>query len=297
MLHLRDDVKPLFAGLRSVDDFIALEGEVYKAVVPARRILRIARGGRWFFLKVHYGVGWREIIKNLLRLSRPVLGARDEWQALHALARLGIDAPVPVAYGEAGWNPARRRSFVLTEAIEDTQDLEHWLPALATRRSAAPAATHKRRVLGRVAAVAQRMHGAGINHRDFYLCHLRVAAAEDHDVCALPESKLYVMDLHRAQQRRRIPARWRAKDLAALLYSALAAPGGPLCTRRDLARFMAGYCDLPWRRALNAHLPLWCDVLRRTRHLLRRSGHGAQGLDAWCAALQRSLGSPVRPVQ
>ena len=34
------------------------------------------------FIKLHYGVGWREIFKNLLLGRWPVLGAKNEWRAL-----------------------------------------------------------------------------------------------------------------------------------------------------------------------------------------------------------------------
>src|SRR6056297_2975140 len=47
-----------------------------------RRTLRVCLPEGDFFLKLHRGVGWREILKNLARGRLPVLGAADEWRAL-----------------------------------------------------------------------------------------------------------------------------------------------------------------------------------------------------------------------
>ena len=76
--------------LRMADVF-ALRGRVYREPKGGnRRTLRFERAGRGYFLKLHWGVGWREILKNLTSLRAPVLGAGNEWRAIHRLEQLGV---------------------------------------------------------------------------------------------------------------------------------------------------------------------------------------------------------------
>jgi heptose I phosphotransferase len=238
---------------RDFDALMAIEGTVMRAK-EGRRTIAFRRGGRDFYIKQHRGVGWAEIARNLLILKLPVIGARNEWLALQALATAGIDAPRPVAFGERGANPARRQSFVVTAALGDTVTLED-----LTRdwRDSPPPVDRKRRLIAAVGAIARRMHVRGINHRDFYLCHI----LKDRD-----GDRLYLLDLHRAGLRRAVPRRWLLKDLAGLLMSAL----GIGLTRRDRLRFVAAYTGRPWRAALAEDRAFWDDIARRAVRLKQR---------------------------
>lgn len=264
MMDIRDDIQALFNRERSVADFLALDGELVKQVVRSRRTLRLERGGRQFYLKLHYGVGWREILKNLLRLDAPVLGARDEYRAIGELERLGVDTMRVAAFGEQGLNPARRRSFLLTDAIEETQDLEHWLPGLYRPGDSAQRLALKRAVIAKVAWIARQLHGHGVNHRDFYLCHFRIALPADGSLPHPDRLKIYLMDLHRAQLRHATPHRWRVKDLAGLLYSSLYSCRNLNLTSADYARFIEAYSGERLRGAAVRQRSLWRDVVRRT---------------------------------
>ena len=82
-----------------------------------RRTLRFEAGGRGWFLKLHWGVGWGEIAKNLLSLRLPVLGAMHEWQAIRRLEALGVETMALAGCGRTGLSPARLRSFVITEEL------------------------------------------------------------------------------------------------------------------------------------------------------------------------------------
>ena len=75
-----------------------LEGKVYREV-QSRRTLQFDHEGRRYFLKLHRGVGWREIIKNLLQLRLPIISAENEWRKISRLQALGIDTMRVVAYG------------------------------------------------------------------------------------------------------------------------------------------------------------------------------------------------------
>jgi len=248
-------------------------GEVFRDK-EGRRTLRFEVGGGGYFLKLHQGVGWREIAKNLAQLRLPVVSARNEWRAIARLREVGVRAPVAVAYGSRGLNPARRLSFLVTEELAGTVSLEEFCAAWR-RRPPTPAA--KRALIARVAAIARAMHEGGVNHRDFYLCHVRIAvgagvgagdsageggnSASDPDFAAA-HARLTVLDLHRAQIRRKTPARWRIKDLGGLYFSARDLN----LTARDVLRFMRAYrgADL---RALATERRFWQRVARKAKRI------------------------------
>lgn len=223
-------------------------GDVYRAL-ENRKTVRFTRQGARFFAKTHLGVGWVEIFKNLIQLRLPVLGAENEFRAIMALQEIGIDTAVLVAYTSTGRNPARRRSCIVTCALENTDSLEELFEA--GRVSVA----YKRLLLPVLADIARRMHDHGINHRDFYLCHFLVDPARP----ALP----YLIDLHRAQIRARTPRRWRVKDIGGLFYSGF----DYRITRRDIFRFMVLYSGKPLRRTLREDRRFWAAVYRRACRL------------------------------
>src|SRR5574343_645735 len=99
-----------------------LQGEVFREL-EGRRTLRTEVAGRGYFVKIHRGIGWGEIVKNLLTAKAPVLGAGQEWQAIQRLTEAGVPTMTAVAYGERGGNPARQHSFIVTEELAPTVDL------------------------------------------------------------------------------------------------------------------------------------------------------------------------------
>lgn len=256
---LDEPFRHLWAGQ---DPFIAVEalqGEVFREL-DGRRTLRTTVAGRDYFVKIHRGVGWREIFKNLLSLRLPVLGAHNEWQAIQRLTALGVPTMHAVAYGRRGRNPAREHSFIVTEALAPTISLEDFCRPW---RDTAPPPALKRALIARVADMARRMHGGGVNHRDFYLCHFLLHT----DALAAHQAPhLSLIDLHRAQCRPRTPRRWRDKDLAGLYFSALDIG----LTRRDLLRFLRGYFDTPLRHTLRQEAPLLRKLSREAARLMAR---------------------------
>ena len=118
-----------FASIWSgIDPFVAveaLEGEVFREL-EARRTLRTEVEGRGYFVKIHRGIGWGEILKNLVSLRLPVLGAGNEWRAIARLAELGVDTMHGVAFGQRGSNPAAQHSFIVTEELAPTISLEDY---------------------------------------------------------------------------------------------------------------------------------------------------------------------------
>ena len=83
---LAEPFKSLWAGQDAFTAVEALQGQVYREL-EGRRTLRTEVQGRGYFVKIHRGIGWGEIIKNLLTAKLPVLGAAQEWQAIAACTR------------------------------------------------------------------------------------------------------------------------------------------------------------------------------------------------------------------
>ncbi|MDR3158225.1 MAG: lipopolysaccharide core heptose(I) kinase RfaP [Zoogloeaceae bacterium] len=234
-----------------------LEGKIYRAM-PGRRTLRTEIDGRGYFVKIHHGVGWREIGKNLLAGKLPVLGAAQEWRALQRLAAAQVPSMQAAAFGERGRNPARRQSFLITEEIAPAIDLE---TLTQDWRTAPPACALKYALMRALAELLRNMHRAGVNHRDCYLCHFLLRT---NDAGTFPA--LVVIDLHRAQTRAAVPRRWRDKDLAALYFSALHIG----LTRRDKLRFLRLYFARPLRQVLREEAALLPWLEKKSTRLLAR---------------------------
>jgi len=244
--YLAPELEPCFSEADLFDQVDALQGDVYRQVAT-RRTFKVDLGGSAYFVKVHHGVGWGEILKNLFQGRLPVLGARNEWSAIKRLTQRGVPTMTASLYCERGSNPATLRSAIVTESLEPTVSLEDFTTENPLQ---------KRRILSEVARVSREMHRAGVNHRDFYLCHFLMQEMDS------VEPHLYLIDLHRAQIRNRVPLRWQVKDLGGLLFSAF----DKQLTRRDLLRFVRIYSDKPLREAL-ADEALWNAVMIRARKL------------------------------
>ena len=267
-LYLRDDLETAMrSGVLgtpgSHDDTFAalsgLQGEVYRR--SARRCTtRVVIAGKAYFVKTHEGVGWWEIAKNLLAGKRPVLGARNEFDAIRRLRAGGVVVPDVAAFGERGLNPARRRSFAVCDALDGFTSLEDvghgWL-------GTAPDVKLKRGLLVAAGRLTAAMHAAGVCHRDYYACHLLADMAK----LVRREAELAVIDLHRAQVHRRLSARARARDLGALLYSTSAMP----LNDRDRLRFLAAYAGTPAGVELRRRGGFWRAVRRRAARLRARA--------------------------
>ena len=239
MIELHEPFASLWQGKDPFVEVERLEGQVYREL-EGRRTLRTEVAGRGFFVKIHRGIGWGEIAKNLLSAKLPVLGARNEQVALQRLAALGVPSMRSVAYGVQGGNPAAQHSFIITEELAPTTDLEQFSLNWAKKP---PAPALKYALIAKVADMAGRMHRGGVNHRDFYICHFLLHT----DQPVQPDNlRLSLIDLHRAQTRTATPKRWRNKDLAALYFSVLDIG----LTRRDRLRFLRDYFAQPLRKTL-----------------------------------------------
>jgi lipopolysaccharide core heptose(I) kinase len=252
------------ASLRTMEfssfaSFMSAAGDVAKDLLPERTTVRLSLPGRDgqprdFYLKRHRPSPLKEYVKPWLRLSRPLLGARHEWNAILQFHAAGIATMTPVAMGEH-----RGESFLLTEGIANCRKLSEWmesrfggndswqkLPASVASTEAGSfrhetqepnhSESEMTAIIDGVAELARAMHGQLLHHQDFYLTHLLLPL--DHR-----GRRIHVIDLGRAMKRTRLARRWIVKDLAQLNYSASQFPDW---ARR---RFLERYLGRPLRRS------------------------------------------------
>jgi len=247
------------------DEACKLQGEVYREV-EGRRTLQFSQGGNSFFIKLHDGVGWQEIAKNLLTFRKPIVGARQEYLAIKAMQSLGLDTMRTAAYAETGANPATRKSFLVTHDLSPADSLE---TICGQWPSTPPAFRFKQNIIEELARIARRMHENGIFHRDFYLCHFLLPDACVPSDKSMPENlRLHVIDLHRALIK---PfafrwTRWQVKDLAALYFSTLDCG----FSRQDYFRFIRLYTGRPLRVVFQQQRKFWQRVYQRAMSFQQR---------------------------
>lgn len=234
------------------EEMMALKGQVFRNQ-KGRLTQRVTVNGQSYFIKQHTGIGWKEVIKNVLQLRWPVLGAKQEWLAIKKLQSLGIGVPEAIAFESRGKNPASQQSYILMQDLSPSLSLEDiskdW-------KTSPPVFIFKKKLIEDVASIAKIMHENGINHRDFYICHFLLDAHT---------FNLSLIDLHRAQIRRLTPERWIIKDLAGLYFSSKDIG----LTQRDLYRFMKRYSKKSLREILNRENVFWQKVKSRGEQLYR----------------------------
>ncbi|MBT8037067.1 MAG: lipopolysaccharide core heptose(I) kinase RfaP [Verrucomicrobiae bacterium] len=268
MIKLADEIRGKFSDVLSsdgaFDEVLVLEGEIYRAK-EGRRTLRFEYGGENYFAKIHMGIGWKEVFKNLTAFRLPITDASNEWMAVEVLEHVGVDTVKIVGKGSRGWNPAKRESFVVMKALDELVEVEDFLKELGGLQGRRRLEL-KRVIVRKVAESARRMHAAGMNHRDFYLCHFHILERDWSDWSPEEDFRLPLIDLHRSQIRSHVPMRWLAKDLGALLYSAIDCG----MTDRDLVAFLRVYLGREWKQRLSDESTLWQMVVKRAGGFYQR---------------------------
>lgn len=247
----------------SFQNLQAMKGKVYRDV-QGRKTLQFVLGGKSYFIKNHFGVGWREIFKNVVQLRMPILGAENEWRAISKLQSLGLATMTSVAYGSKGWNPARRQSLIVTEDLAGTISLEDYCKDW---KQNPPNFVMKQKLLSKLASISRTLHRGGVGHRDFYLCHFLMPKS----CLDLPFDEaleLFIIDLHRALIKNPLGMRWIIKDVSGLFYSAMDIG----LTQRDYFRFIKTYDDMSLRDALAHNGKFWSSVKTRAMAMHKKLG-------------------------
>ncbi len=261
LLALSPDLKKHLPADNAFDWLLNCDGHVHRRV-KHRRTVEFTLGGRRYFIKIHHGCGWGEIFKDLLQFRAPTISARTEWEALERLHQLKIPAPTVAAKGLRGRNPAATESFVVMDALEGMISFEHLLPDWGGLAGVKQQQL-KRVLIEQVGRIARVLHEHGINHRDFYIPHFLVKNRLWADWQPEQPVEVFLIDLHRAQLRSRVPLRWKVKDLSSLLFSSLDFG----LTRRDLVRFVTHYHGRPWRQLAAGEKRMWRRVWRQAQKL------------------------------
>ena len=249
---------------RRFDSIMAARGEVYRNH-KNRRTIRIEVEGKRYFIKIHGHSGWKEVLKNTLRLRLPVLTAAPEWLGIQRLNELGVPTMRCAGYACRGRIPSRMESFIITESLEDYLTLEELIPAWAELEDRQRKCL-TRRAISEIAILARKLHTNGLNHRDFYLCHFMTRARDWNEWKRDDEMILHLIDLHRMQLRNRTPLRWLIKDLSGLLFSVLELN----LTLRDYLRFLKGYWGADWKQTYRRSKWLRRIIVHRAVSLYRR---------------------------
>lgn len=265
MIYLNPDFKAAWSGKDPFEEAFGLEGEVFRSV-KGRRTVRFSLNNKHYFAKLHHGVGWREIFKNLLQFKKPILSARNEYDAICRLKELDLATMQIAAFGERGLNPARRESFIITEELSNTISLEDFCRDWGT---SPPPFALKRKLIEYLARVSRCLHRNGINHRDYYICHFLLFDPENW----MNGIKVPLIDLHRAQLRRKTPSRWIIKDLSGLHFSSMDIG----LTQRDRLRFLKIYSAKPLRKILREDSSFWKAVERKAQRLYAKEKRAPKG--------------------
>lgn len=218
------------AGIRTVQDVLARSRDVRDLAERSNHVLEL--DGTTWFVKRRKRPPRR---RALPREAREILRLRDLGVPTAPLAFFGVD---PEAGGLTG-----------TRSLAPAEPLDDLLRAGRVGAAAIPA------VLRSLATLTADLHGGGLHHKDLYLNHLFLDAAD-------PAGPLWLIDVERVDRHRRALGRWVVKDLAALRYSI---PAGTVSERIQV-RFLLRYLKargLPRRGVLPG-------LMRRVRTKARR---------------------------
>ena len=193
------------------DDFFNLPADaVIKRVRDEREtrrvILRENGAQKTFYLKRTTYRPIMEFLRSIIKWTRQFNDAAREFRMYRAFRDAGLPTAAPVAAGKRG-SIFRVETFCLTAAIGNTAKLEDYLPENFAPPLDGNKIGEKHALMRNLGKLAAMMHGAGFNHRDFYICHVH----------RFEDGKLAILDLSRAGYfPAGVPERWIVKDLAAL---------------------------------------------------------------------------------
>jgi heptose I phosphotransferase len=272
------------AGLTTFEAAMGLRGGESYRVAAGRSTVRVElpdpRGGhRAVYVKRYTRSPCCAGLRRVLRLDPRNSSADSELRNMFRVIDAGIPAMRWVALGEErpGGGPAQR-SCLVTEEIAGAVQADKYCQAAFGDDRSREALVRKRGLIRAMARMARRFHGAGLVHRDFYLCHLLVRPVEG------AKPALHLIDMARVGRTQgEAPPRWIVKDLGALLFSSWPSPATHICspvfTRTDAMRFAREYFQT--RRLAADEKRLVRRVIRKARWIAareaRRRSRGTQG--------------------
>ena len=184
-------------------------------------------GPATYFLKRYNNVPKLKQLTNWIDHSQKESTSSFDRGPVDIFKKAGINTPKVAAFGVEWENGFEKRSFIITEKIENADALERKLPDCFS--GAISAENHKKRCefINRLADFAKRFHDSGLRHRDFYLAHIFLSES----------GELYLIDLQRVFRPKLLAERYRVKDIAQLHYSS----PGDIISCADRLRFLKRY--------------------------------------------------------
>lgn len=262
MIFIKTEYEKLFAGFKSVDDFLRIEIDIVRKF-KNRTTGRFEISGQGFYIKKHFPCGITMTLTELLHFRKAQIGAAHEKAALEKLQAIGIDTMSIVAFGQDGNSPFNQKSFIVTRELVNVTSLEDICRNWPVKP---PPPKFKHNLINHVALIAKKMHDNGMNHRDFYICHFLLDTTGGAAKYEKNVPKLLLIDLHRAQIRKILPFRWRVKDIGGLYFSAMDIG----LNRNDLYRFIRTYTGKSLHETFREDYIFWKSVRKRAIKTYRK---------------------------
>ncbi len=227
-------------GFDSFDAFRSYDGGTLIKKIRERSVIRIPipkkHGGGAYFLKRHRAEPYGH---------RKCYQGRIEFENILAFRRKEIATVLPAVMGEritGSIGNRRVESFIATRDYAPFTPLETLLektPEIFAEQK------NKDSLMQAIAALAQKMHWAGFNHKDFNATHILLRYA---DIASEEPPALALYDLQRVDQKKIFRFRWIIKSLAEVGYT-LPEPLFSAQDRNRLLCFYKGKESLsPWDR-------------------------------------------------
>ncbi|WMY94808.1 MAG: lipopolysaccharide core heptose(I) kinase RfaP [Arsenophonus sp.] len=239
MFDIQEPFKSLWKDKDPFKEIETLNGKIIRQLEKRKTSYFIYKKEK-YFIKIHYGISIKEIIKNLFFLRLPVFGAKREWKIVQYLTNSRIDTMDVRVFAEQKNNILQRKSFIITRALSSTISLDNFCK---NWKNISPNFQIKKILISTLAQIINKMHKSGVNHRDCYICHFLLHIPIHNS----KKIKISVIDLHRAQLRKIVPKGWKNKDLIGLYYSSLNIG----LTKRDIFRFLKVYFNNNLRNIFN----------------------------------------------
>jgi hypothetical protein len=200
-------------GIAATDDFHEKQGRSTGRLV-------LNNGGRRLavYLKRHYRLPrWRGLLAALWP-GGSWSPALQERACLAWAETQGIPVPAVVAAGEFLGPWGRLQSFLAIEELSGKIALHQAIPMASRQLDAETFRRWKEGLAAELARLALILHTRAFFHKDLYLCHFFIAAA---DTARVPDwaGRVHLIDLQRLRRHRLTWPWWLVKDLAQLLYS------------------------------------------------------------------------------
>jgi serine/threonine protein kinase len=167
-------------------------------------------------------------LKNILRKSR----AMKSWIAGNSLMVRGVSTPMPQAILERKWGPLVLESFLITEWISGTTELNDYISGLHNEKPIAIGKKRKTDFIYSLARTIRKLHAMGVYHADLKSNNILVQESGD------AAWTFYFVDLDRVKFRRFLSFRERANNLAQINASV-----SELMSVKDRLKFFHLYAE------------------------------------------------------